>query len=1276
MDGDAFVPPSMENNSLTVATLQSRAVDKTPPNVTSTAQLCREELIANTKTLTEAAGESFDCLKNVMEQWDNFYRKQQWQDLKDADASGKEAVAKLNQQVDVYSNAQVDVAKLQDQWFEAITTRNGELQALDEQYQASRDKLELEQNRLSRLKDDTCNAEKSLSTIQADILKRGAQLQQTTEKHTDLVTLIDEQQNQLASVKRSSDERVEQLNKQESDFRAREDAQKQRRADLASGIRHHSDRESQLTKREHQSLVDAYNNKRDRAILSEALDSLRHAMGLLHLDEEFPDMLQESRDVAAVVEARISGLEARLSQEQETNTSHVGTIKYWKHINNGISTEVNTLRHAVSDKEHAIQAHLQSIGERDDQIGNYVEKIDSLEQTILGIRQTNEAYSSALKISSDEVNRLGARIRELEGSLDSQCKAKDEMESRMKEDSEIQNQEIIRLRELHTTAITDAATKHNRIAQLESEGQEQELCLVQHTSSSNEKLKKMEEILKAEEQQVSKLESDKKDLEEHVIGLEESLNQTQQEVKGLQQVNDQARAQISELCNNAEKKQQEAAEWQKQSLDTNQLLVTEKNTTSRLRNERNSNQKQVRDLSTRATKDKDQVEDLLAQLSAKQQQVTDLSSQLSTEQKQILALSTQLDTERQKVEDFSSQLNTEKEQVETLSSKLGTIQQQVTHLETLQQGHMVRDEEFRKQSTQYKSLKGAFDEMKTTKQALEKERNKLCDNLQKFRDHDRNWNAIEARSREMLESQEDFIKKCESLVTKVSKDQQPIDSLETALNCLQNLVDSMLFDKEVATKIFQMLFQSQPNPSIIEDGTSVLTTVLHGTEKLFEEMAGLLDQITQGESSEAKLTNSLKASNDEVVRLKLELAEAEKARESMVVAASKDLQLSKEQYTTTVKANEELQLQLSQIDQDKRTLQVGHRTTRLELTKARSIGDEWKAESSEWKKRFQASQATLSDYTSEIAELKRLQDQLESERTNLQSDYDDIDSTLVSVERESDKLKKQHQDSQKLLADKNGEISHMMQLLASQKDRHSGEIQSLTKDLTASRRHLADLQHQYDQISGISSGRGPTVPSRNSIETNKRTTLRWSDQQEEQDASDMVTTEQDSVLNDTRQRKRTRTARATPGPSHVRTGVPGGSSSAEANDANLDEEPWIAINEFRNDTFRYGALPQALFDKVRQQMELWDSKKGPGSTTGSWTEGAKGRAKGQVKCAHHFAQHDGSNMGLGYACDKCDQRRLVCVGLLEGKVQLRPLVPSNRGAASKADMEYWVRAVQ
>ncbi|KAI4268095.1 MAG: hypothetical protein L6R38_007958 [Xanthoria sp. 2 TBL-2021] len=171
--------------------------------------------------------------------------------------------------------------------------------------------------------------------------------------------------------------------------------------------------------------------------------------------------------------------------------------------------------------------------------------------------------------------------------------------------------------------------------------------------------------------------------------------------------------------------------------------------------------------------------------------------------------------------------------------------------------------------------------------------------------------------------------------------------------------------------------------------------------------------------------------------------------------------------------------------------------------------------------------------------------------------------------------------------------------------------------------------------------------------------------------------EQDPDREYGRQRKRTTTVRAAAMPNMVKkTRAKAGKAERPPltrENKNSDPEPWIAIDQFRQTTFAYGDLPQALFDQVRQQMNLWDLKKGTDSSTGDWKDGAKGNAKGRVKCAHHFAIHEGSDMELGHACEKCEKRHLICVGLLQGQVQLRSLLPRDRGKSSKADMAYWVR---
>ena len=167
-----------------------------------------------------------------------------------------------------------------------------------------------------------------------------------------------------------------------------------------------------------------------------------------------------------------------------------------------------------------------------------------------------------------------------------------------------------------------------------------------------------------------------------------------------------------------------------------------------------------------------------------------------------------------------------------------------------------------------------------------------------------------------------------------------------------------------------------------------------------------------------------------------------------------------------------------------------------------------------------------------------------------------------------------------------------------------------------------------------------------------------------------------SIRTDARPHKRTTTMRANETANTVKRLTEAGKNERPPvlpENINPDPEPWIKIDEFRQHPFTYGQLPPTLFIRIRNQMKMWDGKKGPDAAGGSWRDGAKGRSKGQVKCANCFTNHDGSDMRLGYACKKCEERRLVCVGVLHGEVQIQPLLPTERRGASKADLAYWVR---
>ncbi|KAL8708843.1 MAG: hypothetical protein Q9220_006299 [cf. Caloplaca sp. 1 TL-2023] len=116
---------------------------------------------------------------------------------------------------------------------------------------------------------------------------------------------------------------------------------------------------------------------------------------------------------------------------------------------------------------------------------------------------------------------------------------------------------------------------------------------------------------------------------------------------------------------------------------------------------------------------------------------------------------------------------------------------------------------------------------------------------------------------------------------------------------------------------------------------------------------------------------------------------------------------------------------------------------------------------------------------------------------------------------------------------------------------------------------------------------------------------------------------------------------------------------------NPDQEAWFDVAEMRATEFRYGELPDGLFDRIKTQFGQWDQSRN------DWYMGPK--TIGLVKCANRWVGGHASNMEHGYACVDCIKRQLVCVAVCGGRVQLRCLPPDLRGDADgKEHMAYWV----
>ncbi|KAI4264562.1 MAG: hypothetical protein L6R42_000332 [Xanthoria sp. 1 TBL-2021] len=247
----------------------------------------------------------------------------------------------------------------------------------------------------------------------------------------------------------------------------------------------------------------------------------------------------------------------------------------------------------------------------------------------------------------------------------------------------------------------------------------------------------------------------------------------------------------------------------------------------------------------------------------------------------------------------------------------------------------------------------------------------------------------------------------------------------------------------------------------------------------------------------------MKTKDEQEVQLKTKLEEAAKDQESMRASKSsteKDLQDSREQCSDLDKMVQKLQRQVSQLSQDKDRLQEQYQSAQTDVTTAEQSGDDWKAkykdslkksqadahdiaelkqklhdavedkksmqskeqlhqtalatvvqESDEWKKRFETSVKTMEDKTKEIIQVRQLLYNAESEKQDLQIEYDAMETRLWTVVQESRELEKEFQTSLKTIQDKARENALVKQLL----DNADNEKQGLQNEANEMKARLA-----------------------------------------------------------------------------------------------------------------------------------------------------------------------------------------------------------------------------
>ncbi|KAI4219614.1 MAG: hypothetical protein L6R36_008194 [Xanthoria steineri] len=448
----------------------------------------------NTKALNQSTATLIQHAKNAAGRFERIFDDENQKALDETLHVGKQFLDALNVQARDYATSVAKHCEVYATFSKAVSERTGELQDLDDRYQASKASVEQQVQALNDLKGQEREDNLSLTKLRNDLRLANTQIEHARQANIDLSTSIIRMEEDRVGMEESSNIRSEQLDLREKGIQVREEDQKKQRVKIAYGIRAHDDRELDLTMREATNLTEASSNSRDRTALCEALDSVRLVVGLLGSSgESTVDILQESRSLAAAVQSQITTLEEKLQTERETSTEHIQNVKFWKNANVQASSQVNSLRNVIISKEDAIQAHLGTIAERDMQIAEHLLNVDGLGRENQKLRTETDDLGRVLKERSRDGDRLTSRVQELEQSLeasrrryntmiqqrhDIQAKCdglqreNEELKLSAERDSNSRQQEMITLQALQTSTANEATTNQHRITELEAEVQQ------------------------------------------------------------------------------------------------------------------------------------------------------------------------------------------------------------------------------------------------------------------------------------------------------------------------------------------------------------------------------------------------------------------------------------------------------------------------------------------------------------------------------------------------------------------------------------------------------------------------------------------------------------------------------------------------------------------------------------------------------------------------------------------------------------------------------------
>ncbi|KAL8677195.1 MAG: hypothetical protein Q9186_006353 [Xanthomendoza sp. 1 TL-2023] len=1126
--------------------------------------------------------------------------------------SGNEAVNSLESLVQTQGKTLTTVQEVQKKWTLALEQRTDDLHALDTKHRTALKAVKNTESKLADLLQQETKTRQEVEGIRIQLNDASARVEQARTEESTLQESI-----QKRKAEQSAD--WQRLEDKAAELQTTENQQKMRSDELESRYKLQKVRVTELQVREATAHHVASENERNQSDLHQALASLRSFTILADRDgNSAQHLLLEARDIVMIIETEMSNLKAQIDQDVARAYSSSQDVNHWMGVSSERASRINSL-------EDKITCHNQIMRDQQDTIGQHLHQIRNLETE-------KEALQNASKDVEREQQELTSRHTQELDRL--QQKTKD-VEERLREMSDESATRQRRINQLETKQIdvrnSFSAAKDDLTRELDQSKLREKDLKAQIEDAEKDRTVK--------DQKISELEHDKDCLE---LGLDQAEMTAEATTKAEKQKysdlenarNDlQQRFDQAELNAKAttEIEQQKSSDLEKSRTDLQRRLdqaeLTAKVTSEAEQQKFSDLEKSRNELQQRL----DQAElTAEATVKAEQQKVSDLEhvrvglqSQLSKGEEKVKAEQRKLSDLMHVSDELKSRLIQAEENAKTTQQVSSVLQDGLRKSLTELQGSLAgKENRISQLETMEKEHKISHSTWANTQRILEEERDelqrkaakhsKLYEEIVIQRDEYQQRNLkLKADYDQQQDNNQRFATKLDNILAGRYKDYKPAENWEHYLEYIEDISKSLVSREETIRRLSVLLFPKK-SKAISWDVAQ----------------AEVIEQVKQLQKDRDSVVATSMASKQEQQRLQTEIG---------AVLSRLDNENKK-----TTELNEKLQA----LEVERNTLVNAKSETQAVRLQMRLVT----TERNDLKRRGADSKAQLDATKTDLVYWKERWDNDQFNRAIERRDVEKLKLKLAG-------LSTQNQDLQK-------------------------EVTPLRDRVTAADQELANLKVQNAALreEGRTLHRR-THEQRQDSRTHLPSLVGSSSRQSGQPEADLASVERDSSNDGPPSRKRARTTKAKANQSATLNPAKAASSDQRPRslgavadtppDVNPDSESWTLIDDFRNDDFAYGGPPQALFDRVRECMSDWDKRRNSDGPHGSWMSGTK---SGVPACAAEFARRNKSELPLGYACDVCKERKIPCVAVKAGKVQLCPLHPIYRGESSKADMGYWVRS--